>query len=121
MIEDDPRFLRGVELFDAGDFLEASDEFEELFFEAVRDEVDFLRFFLQISVGIHHVERGQHRAAVERLEEGIRVGRGIGPGRGVDLERLLREIESLVPLIEQRARGSKAPIAWPKIRASSSG
>jgi hypothetical protein len=34
----DPRFIRGVALFNAGDDLEASDLFEDLFFEGVRDE-----------------------------------------------------------------------------------
>jgi predicted metal-dependent hydrolase len=117
MIENDPRFLRGVELFDGGDFLEASDEFEELFFEAVRDEVEFARFFLQISVGCHHVERGQLRAAVERLGEGIRVGRAVGNDRGIDLERIAREAGTLIRMIEQRAAGSTAKIQWPRIRA----
>ena len=39
----DPRFVRGVSLFNDGEYLEASDLFEDLFFEGVRDEPDFLR------------------------------------------------------------------------------
>jgi hypothetical protein len=40
-LTEDPRFLRGIALFNDGDYLEASDCFEELFFEGVRDEPDF--------------------------------------------------------------------------------
>src|SRR5688500_19783256 len=69
-LEDDPRFAAARAHFDAGDWLEASDLFEELYFEAVRDEVPLVRLLLQISTGMHHIARGQRRAAVERLEEG---------------------------------------------------
>ena len=73
MITSDPRFARGVALFNAGDYLEASDEFEELFFEAVRDEVEFIRIFLQFSTGLHHVQTKQRRPAIERIEVGLKV------------------------------------------------
>ena len=87
-LEDDPRFHEALRHFDAGDWLEASDLFEELFFEAVRDELPLVRVMLQISTGRHHLARGQHRAARERLEEGLRVMDEVTNARGVDLERL---------------------------------
>src|SRR2546428_8926016 len=74
----DPRFVRGVSLFNDGEYLEASDLFEDLFFEGVRDEPDFVRIFLQFSVGIHHAQTGQWRPAVARIEEGLRL---VGPTR----------------------------------------
>jgi predicted metal-dependent hydrolase len=87
-LEDDPRFHDALRHFDAGDWLEASDLFEELFFEAVRDEVPLVRVLLQISTGMHHIARGQRRAARERLEEGLRVIGEVVDARGVDLERV---------------------------------
>jgi hypothetical protein len=87
-LEDDPRFHEALRHFDAGDWLEASDLFEELFFEAVRDEVPLVRVLLQISTGMHHIARGQHRAARERLEEGVRGIDLVTNARGVDLEKL---------------------------------
>jgi len=68
-----------------GDWLEASDLFEELFFEAVRDELPLVRVLLQISTGMHHVARGQRRAARERLEEGVRAMAAVTNAFGVDL------------------------------------
>jgi predicted metal-dependent hydrolase len=87
-LEHDPRFADALRHFDAGDWLEASDLFEELFFEAVRDEVPLVRVMLQMSTGMHHLARGQRRAARERLEEGLRVLPEVGNARGVDLNAL---------------------------------
>src|SRR5688500_4189614 len=84
-LEDDPRFHEALRHFDAGDWLEASDLFEELYFEAVRDELPLVRVLLQISTGMHHIARGQRRAARERLEEGLRVLDLVTAAFGVDL------------------------------------
>ena len=84
-LEHDPRFHEALRHFDAGDWLEASDLFEELYFEAVRDELPLVRVLLQISTGMHHIARGQRRAARERLEEGLRVMSEVTNARGVDL------------------------------------
>jgi len=111
-IIDDHRFIRGVQLFNTGEYLEASDCFEDLFFEAVRDEPDFIRVFLQFSVGIHHVERGQRRPAIERINEGIMLIETITNDRGIDLEMLGVQMESTIAQIEARVSG----IVWPRIR-----
>lgn len=87
-LEDDPRFAAALRHFRDGDWLEASDLFEELFFESVRDEVPLVRVLLQLSTGMHHVARGQRRAAVERLEEGLRAIAEVTNARGVDLEAI---------------------------------
>lgn len=90
-LEEDPRFAEALAHFDAGDWLEASDLFEELWFEAVRDEVPLVRVLLQISTGMHHLSRGQRRAARERLEEGLRALAEVTNARGVDLMKV-REV-----------------------------
>jgi predicted metal-dependent hydrolase len=86
-LEDDPRFTEALAHMERGDWLEASDLFEELFFEAVRDELPLVRALLQVSTGMHHISRGQRRAAKERLEEGLRALAEVGNARGVDLGR----------------------------------
>ncbi|HEX8619337.1 MAG TPA: DUF309 domain-containing protein [Thermoanaerobaculia bacterium] len=85
-LESDPRFALALHHLEAHDWLEASDLFEELFFEAVRDELPLVRFLLQISTGMHHIARGQRRAAAQRLEEGMRVMGDVTNARGVDLD-----------------------------------
>jgi predicted metal-dependent hydrolase len=95
-LEDDARFTRALDLVASRDWMEASDLFEELYFEAVRDELPLVRFLLQVSTGMHHVSRGQRRAAVERLEEGLRVAGEITNPRGVDIEGLAAEARKVI-------------------------
>ncbi len=92
-LERDPRFAEALTHLENGDWLEASDLFEELYFEAVRDEVPLVRVLLQISTGMHHISRGQHRAARERLEEGLRCIAHVSDARGVDLVRWRERVE----------------------------
>jgi hypothetical protein len=106
----DPRFVRGVALFNDGEYLEASDCFEELFFEGVRDEPEFVRIFLQFSVGIHHAEMGQRRPACERIDEGLRVLASTADDHGVDLPALAAGMSAGASAI----RAHKRP-AWPRI------
>jgi predicted metal-dependent hydrolase len=104
-LEDDPRFAEALRHFAAGDWLEASDLFEELFFEAVRDEVPLVRTLLQISTGLHHLNRGQRRAAVERLEEGLRVIDTVTNARGVDLAQLRKQAAAVLAQFARNSQG----------------
>ena len=106
----DPRFKRGLTLFNEGEYLEASDRFEELFFEGVRDEPDFIRIFLQFSVGIHHAETGQWRPAVERIEEGLSLVASNQNDRGIDLTALGDGMKAGV-----RSLRDKSKPVWPRI------
>jgi len=111
-LEDDPRFLAAVAQFDAGDFYEAADGFEELFFEAVRDEVEFVRAFLQVAVGAYHADTGQRRPAIERLEEALLAIDRVTNPRGFDLGRLRDDIKGLIRQIRDGA-----PKTWPRLAA----
>ena len=109
-LTDDPRFLRGIALFNDGDYLEASDLFEELFFEGIRDEPDFIRIFLQFSVGIFHAQTGQWRPAVERIEEGLRLVAANENDRGFDLLSFSASMSKAVKALRQ-----KHEAVWPQI------
>src|SRR3982750_4427364 len=95
-LEDDPRFLAAVAQFNAGQFYEAGDAFEELFFEAVRGEVELVRVLLQVSVGAYHADTGQRRPAIERLEEAILAIDRVTDDHGLDLVRLRDDIRVLM-------------------------
>jgi hypothetical protein len=105
-LEEDPRFAAALAELEAGDYLEASDAFEELYFEAVRDEVPLVRFLLQVSTGLHHVSRGQRHAAVERLAEALRCAGEVTDGRGLDMAWLCEEVTRAIEAV----RGGMAPL-----------
>ena len=109
-LTEDPRFLRGIALFNDGDYLEASDCFEELFFEGVRDEPDFIRIFLQFSVGIFHAQTGQWRPAVERIEEGLRLVTTNQNDRHFDLVALAIAMKAGAKALREKSTPS-----WPAI------
>jgi predicted metal-dependent hydrolase len=106
----DPRFVRGVSLFNEGEYLEASDLFEDLFFEGVRDEPEFVRIFLQFSVGIYHAQTGQLRPAVERIEEGLRLVGSNCEDHGIDLHALASGMRAGVRNLRRKSKPE-----WPKI------
>jgi len=109
-LTEDPRFVRGIAFFNDGDYLEASDCFEELFFEGIRDEPDFIRIFLQFSVGIFHAQTGQWRPAVERIEEGLRLVAANENDRGFDLLALFASMSAASTALRKNGK----PF-WPQI------
>jgi len=110
-LENDPRFLAAVARFNAGEFYEAGDGFEELFFEAVRDEVELVRALLQVSVGAYHADTGQRRPAIERLEEALLAIDRVTNDRGYDLVRLRDDVKGLM----REIRAGRA-VSWPRVR-----
>ena len=117
-IEDDPRFADAIALFNSGDYFEASDIFEELFFEAVRDEVPVARALLQASVGLLHAERGQKQSAIGRLEEAIIAIDAVTNARGVEFARLRESIRDVIRILSA-GRGVGAPPRIMVFRAAS--
>ena len=109
-LEKDERFAAALRYFESGDWLEAADLFEELFFEAVRDEVPLVRFLLQVSTGMHHISRGQRRAAAERLEEALRVACEVENRRGVDVTTIRAHVRERIATLkgeERRVKGEE--------------
>jgi len=114
-MRDDPRLIKAIAHFNEGDFDLAADDFEELFFEAVREEVPFVRALMQVATGIFHVQRNQLRAAMERLEEGVRAIDEIREDFGIDFVRLRADVIALLPKIAARSRGDRSRIEWPRL------
>jgi pyridoxine/pyridoxamine 5'-phosphate oxidase len=112
-IGDDERFSRAIALFNEREYAEAADLFEELFFEAVLGEVELARALLQIATGAHHVERGQRRVAIERIDEGLIALRAVSDSRGIDLAKLSEAVAEFVAWIEDQR--SVPPAPWPSI------
>ena len=76
----------------------------------MRDEPDFLRIFLQFSVGIYHVQTGQLRPAVERIEEGLLLVGSNRDDHGVDLHALANAMRAGVRNLRHKIKPE-----WPKI------
>ena len=99
--------------FNDGDFDEAGDVFEELYLEAVRDEVAFARALLQVSVGCLHAERGQTSAAISRLEEALIAMQKTNDPRGLDFVRLREDVVETIARLRAGGRPIR-PILAPQ-------
>lgn len=95
-LERDPRFEAAIRHFHEGEFDRAADGFEELFFEAVREELPLVRLLLQVSVGVFHAQCGQSRPALERLQEGLRALDDLTFDYGFDRSALRTDVERLI-------------------------
>lgn len=67
-----PRFLEGVERFNARRFWDAHESWEELWLAAETDLAEFLQGLIQIAAAYHHVQRGTLRGGVRLFEAGLR-------------------------------------------------
>lgn len=79
---DDPpsaAFLHGVALFNAGQFYQQHDVFEQQWREEPRPIRQLYQGVLQIGVALHQVEKGNYRGAVKMLRRGLPRLRNLPP------------------------------------------
>lgn len=66
-----PAFRRGIGHFNALEFWEAHEAWEELWLVAETDVVQFLQGLIQVAAAYHHVKRGTFRGAVRLFDSGL--------------------------------------------------
>ena len=89
-----PGVAEGIALFNRGAFYEAHEVIEHEWHAERRPIRRLYQGILQIGVGLHHAQGGNHRGAVLLLTDGIAKTRGFLPGcQGIDTARLVAEAE----------------------------
>lgn len=92
--EYDPRFLKGIELFNEGEFFECHDELEEVWTETIGPEREFYQGLIHASVCLFHFEGGNLGGARKMYDSCCRYLEPYGATYfGVNLEKLLAELE----------------------------
>jgi hypothetical protein len=111
----DSRLARGVGAFNAGNFFEAHEIWEELWLESVGPERPLLQGLVQIAAGYAKVESGVRGGAIKLLARGLEHVRQFGPaafriaigpfvdGVDADLQRLRAAVDGPVSLDLVRA------------------
>lgn len=90
----DERFLAGVRYFNACDFFEAHEEWEELWTEYQGPSRKFFQGLIQVAVCLHHFGNGNARGAIKLYRSSRDYLAPYGPFHlGVDVAKLLRELE----------------------------
>ena len=91
---DDP-FERGIAHFNAREFFEAHEAWEQIWLRAPAAEKAFLQGIIQISAAFHHYAHGNLRGAESLIQAGIAKIRNYPASyRGIDVARLVGEAEA---------------------------
>ena len=108
----DPRWSRGVDLFNREEFFDAHEVVEELWNETSGPPKEFLKGFIQASVALEHHRRGNPKGfrSVWGTASGY-LRRADPSSGGLDVEGLVRDFEEFRARVE---RGESAP--FPRAR-----
>jgi hypothetical protein len=91
----DPRHLAGVLFFNAGDYFEAHEVWEDLWAESHGGERRFYQGLIQAAVGLFHFGNGNHGGAVKLYHSSRDYLRPCGAAfQGVDLDAFGRAMEA---------------------------
>ena len=106
----DPRYLKGIELFNAGDYFEAHEVWEELWMDCAAGDRRFYQSLIHAAVAIYHAGRGNATGAKRLLESGSRYASAYAnPHRGLDHARFWREMRGFIEPHPSSAGVGQAP------------
>ena len=106
----DPRWIRGVDLFNSEEFFEAHEVVEDLWNETDEPHREFLKGFIQAAVALEHHRRGNRRGFLAVGETATRYLRRADPAAGgLDVAALVRGMDEFR---DAEARGESPP--WPR-------
>ena len=95
--EYDPRYLKGIELFNAGAHFDAHEVWEELWKECDSGDRRFYQSLIHAAVAIYHAGRGNHTGASRLLGSGSRYAAAYpSPHRGFDHVPFWREMHAYI-------------------------
>lgn len=101
MTRDESQFARGIAHFNAREFFEAHEVWEELWLVAREPEKTFLQGMIQVAAAFHHHARENARGARSLLAAGVAKLQGFPDGhRGVALSDFRVEAKSWLEEIE---------------------
>jgi len=107
----DPRFGEAVRLFNAGEWYDCHDGFEELWHETQGPCRKVLQGILQIAVAHLHLERGNLRGATVLLGEGLGRLQAAGPEQfGLDLDLLRQQARDRLNALQQQRDSAALPV-----------
>ncbi len=101
MAHADPLVLRGVDLFNRGEFFDAHEVVEELWQDHVGPDRDLLKGFIQAAVALEHHRRGNLRGlrSVGRTALGY-LDRYPARAAGLDVGRLRTDLRGFLEAVE---------------------
>lgn len=96
-MEESKKFQRGVALFNAGEYFEAHEVWEELWLAASGDQRIFLQGLIQLAAALHHFGRGNLLGMRSLLAAGLAKLDGFPDAHwGIDVAKLREDTREWV-------------------------
>jgi predicted metal-dependent hydrolase len=84
--EYDPRYLRGIALFNEREYFDAHEVWEDLWHDTAGPERRFYQALIQVAVAVYHASNGNTRGAVRLYHSAQRYMQAFGPRyNGLDI------------------------------------
>jgi predicted metal-dependent hydrolase len=100
---------RGVELFNRQEFYEAHEAWEAAWIDEPSDDRVLLQGLILVAAGFYKLQVGTPVGTVKLLDSGLgKLRRFLDNTHGVDLERLIPEVETWLGQARQMVAGGKA-------------
>lgn len=97
----DPRFLKGIEEFNRGQFFECHETLEEIWLEENGEDRRFYQGIIQIAAGYFKWEQGVSRGAIKLWRAGLEKLESYGPVHlGIHLDTFTRGVRSNLQEVE---------------------
>jgi predicted metal-dependent hydrolase len=115
----DSRYLAGIEHFNASEYFDAHEVWEELWMDCPAAERRFYQSLIQAAVALHHFRRGNFPGAVRLFHSGKRYMQPYGPRHhGIEVEEFWLQMEEcLAPALTN----ATASAAYPLIQLEANG
>ncbi|MBI4565213.1 MAG: DUF309 domain-containing protein [Planctomycetes bacterium] len=112
----DPRYLRGLDHFNRGEYFEAHEVWEDLWIEVNDDRKGFLHGLIQAAVALHHA--GKHnvngaRSLYRRMWNNLENFRP--RFMGIDVDRFLERMEACCAPVFREPPGTVDPALLPRL------
>lgn len=87
------QYLRGVALFNKGDFFACHEAWEEIWLPATGTERAFLHAMIQVAAALHHLQRGNHKGAWSVYRRARRKLEGLPPTMRLDVSAFVQRLD----------------------------
>lgn len=116
-LQDDPRFIKGIEEFNSGQFFECHETLEEIWLEERGEERQFYQGIIQIAAGYYKLEQGVPAGALKLWRTGIEKLQPYSPVYlGVNVDALMTGVAANLAALEKDQQKTASALGAPTIQ-----
>jgi predicted metal-dependent hydrolase len=116
-LQDDPRFIKGIEEFNNGLYFECHETLEEIWLEEHGEERKFYQGIIQIAAGYYKLEQGVPVGALKLWRMGIEKLQAYSPVYlGVNVDALVAAVSANLAALEKDQGQTASALGAPTIQ-----